>query len=107
MKLRTLILAAAFLPGIALANDTKSDQAATRDANTASQEMNPATATMGKNRAAIQGDVKAEPMTDARLMAKLHKINLIEIDAGKLAEKQGESADVKNYGRKLIADHTM
>lgn len=108
MKLRTLILAAAFLPGIALANDAKSDQAATRDTsnNTAAQQMNPATATTDQN-AAMKGDVKADQkMTDARLMAKLHKVNKMEIDAGKLAEKQGESADVKNYGRKLVADHT-
>ena len=103
MKLRNLILAAAFVPGIALAHDDRNAQAATRDTNTAAQQMNPATA---PGNSAISGDVKAEKFTDARLMAKLHKINKMEIDAGQLAEKQGVSADVKNFGRQLVADHT-
>ena len=46
-------------------------------------------------------------MTDARIASILHKVNKSEIDAGKLAEKNGISQDVKDYGRMLIKDHQM
>ena len=45
-------------------------------------------------------------MTDARIASILHKVNKSEIDAGKLAETQGQSAEVKDFGRMLIKDHT-
>lgn len=46
------------------------------------------------------------PALDApALVATLHRINLMEIDAGKKAERQGASQVVEDYGRKLTDDH--
>jgi putative membrane protein len=45
-------------------------------------------------------------MTDERLITILHDTNKEEIDAGKLAQQQGSSADVKTLGQKLVSDHT-
>jgi putative membrane protein len=47
-----------------------------------------------------------EKMTDARLVAVLHNVNQDEIAAGKLAQQKGQSADIKDYGRQLVEDHT-
>ena len=47
-----------------------------------------------------------EKLTDARLVTLLQQVNKDEIDAGKLAEKNGQSAEIQNFGKKLIADHT-
>jgi putative membrane protein len=37
----------------------------------------------------------------------LHHVNQMEIDAGQLAEKQGMSAEIKDFGHQLIFDHTQ
>lgn len=47
-----------------------------------------------------------EKMTDARLVTLLQKVNKEEIEAGKLAQKRGKSADIRKYGKTLITDHT-
>jgi putative membrane protein len=47
-----------------------------------------------------------EKMSDARLIAVLHHVNQDEIAAGKLAQQKGQSAEIKQYGRQLIDDHT-
>ena len=47
-----------------------------------------------------------EKMTDARLVTLLQKVNKEEIEAGKLAQKRGKSAAIRNFGKTLIADHT-
>jgi putative membrane protein len=47
-----------------------------------------------------------ETMTDARFVAVMHHANQDEIEAGKLAEKNGKSASVKSFGKNLVSDHT-
>lgn len=42
---------------------------------------------------------------DAKVVAHLHAVDQMEIDAGKLAETNG-AAPGKAYGKKLVADHT-
>jgi putative membrane protein len=41
----------------------------------------------------------------AEVLAKLHQSNQKEIAAGKLAQKSGKSAKVKDYGKLLVKDH--
>lgn len=41
----------------------------------------------------------------SELVATLHQVNQMEIAAGRMAEKQGASRDVKDFGRMLVADH--
>ncbi len=47
-----------------------------------------------------------EKMTDARLVTLLQKVNKEEIQAGKLAQKRGKSAAIRDFGKTLITDHT-
>jgi putative membrane protein len=46
------------------------------------------------------------PPTTAAVLTKLHMSNQMEIAAGKLAEKRGQSKDVKSFGKTLVTDHT-
>lgn len=43
---------------------------------------------------------------ETQTLDELHAANLIEIEAGKLAQKHAASNDVKKYGEHLVADHT-
>lgn len=63
------------------------------------------------------GAVKAAPvapqpvpgkLTDSDLttMGHVHAVNLMEIDMGKLAQKNGTTAGVKAFGATLVKDHT-
>ncbi|HUJ61289.1 MAG TPA: DUF4142 domain-containing protein [Kofleriaceae bacterium] len=51
---------------------------------------------------------KPAKLTDAELevLAQIHQVNLMEIDAGRLATRTSPNAAVKEYGTMLIADHT-
>src|SRR5580704_12454122 len=42
---------------------------------------------------------------DAQVVAHLHAVDMVEIDLGKLAQKNGTAA-VKQYGQMLVKDHT-
>ena len=47
----------------------------------------------------------ADPPAPADVLSKLHQSNTHEIAMGKLAQKNGQSADVKKYGKMLVKDH--
>jgi putative membrane protein len=42
----------------------------------------------------------------AEVLNKLHQSNVTEIEMGKLAQKNGQSKDVKAFGKTLVTDHT-
>lgn len=42
---------------------------------------------------------------DNALVMKIHRINQMEIKAGQLAQRNGSSAKVKQYGQQLVRDH--
>lgn len=84
MKL-IVTLALALAPAIAFAKDTQKIDDTTRKIDSKNPD---------------------QLMTDARIASILHKVNKAEIDAGKLAEKDGQSAEVKDFGAMLIKDHT-
>jgi putative membrane protein len=82
MRIKTFVLVAALgLPLTAAADDTK-----------------PKTAD------------KAQPAklntTDLGIVAHVHHVNVMEIDMGKLAQKQGSAAAVKKYAEQLVTDHS-
>src|SRR4051794_38566320 len=52
--------------------------------------------------AALAAD--APPAAD--VLTKLHESNLKEIEMGKIAQKNGQSKEVKSYGKMLVKDHT-
>jgi putative membrane protein len=48
----------------------------------------------------------ADPPPTADVLNKLHDSDQKEIEAGKIAQKQGQSKEVRDYGRMLVKDHT-
>jgi len=48
----------------------------------------------------------ADAPSTADVLGKLHQSNQKEIEAGKMAEKNGQSREVKDYGKMLVKDHT-
>lgn len=45
------------------------------------------------------------PADEARVVAKLHLVNQVEIAAGRLAKQKAQSQGVKSYGARLERDH--
>ncbi|MGH7559408.1 MAG: DUF4142 domain-containing protein [Gemmatimonadales bacterium] len=45
-------------------------------------------------------------LTDANIFAVFDRANLAEVEIGKLAEKQGSTAEVRDIGAMLVRDHT-
>jgi putative membrane protein len=41
----------------------------------------------------------------AKIVAKLHRVNQMEIDAGKMAEDKGSTKAVQDFGAELVRDH--
>jgi putative membrane protein len=51
------------------------------------------------------GTAAASPPATADVLGKLHLSNQKEIEMGKQAEKDGQSKDVKAFGKTLVKDH--
>ena len=48
----------------------------------------------------------ADAPATAEVLGKLHAGNRKEIDMGKMAQKSGQSKEVKDFGKALVKDHT-
>jgi len=48
----------------------------------------------------------AQAPNDAQIAAIVVTANQVDIDAGRLAETKGASAEVKAYGKQMVTDHT-
>ena len=48
----------------------------------------------------------AQGVNDAQIAAIVVTANQVDIDAGKLAESMGSSAEVKKFGKDMVRDHT-
>ncbi len=48
----------------------------------------------------------ADPPATADVLNKLHESDQKEIEAGKIAQKNGQSKEVRDYGKMLVKDHT-
>ena len=57
---------------------------------------------LGGGSAALAADA---PQT-SEVLGKLHRADQNEIEAGKLARKNGQSKQVQDYGKMLVKDHT-
>ena len=55
--------------------------------------------------AAFAGPALAQGPNDAQIAAIVVTANQVDIDAGKLAESKGSSADVKAFGKQMVTDH--
>jgi putative membrane protein len=48
----------------------------------------------------------ADSPSTAEVLGKLHQSDQKEIEAGKMAERDGQSPQTKDYGKMLVKDHT-
>jgi putative membrane protein len=60
----------------------------------------------GAARAADKAGAPGAPSDTAAVLGKLHHANQMEIEMGKLAQKNGSSKQVKDFGKTLVQDHT-
>jgi putative membrane protein len=100
---RLLIFALALAPALALAEEKGTTNTTSKD--TARNDANPMN-TPDTGKRGQSANPADEKMTDARLVSVLHHVNQDEIAAGNLAQQKGQTGDIKNYGKKLVADHT-
>jgi len=49
---------------------------------------------------------QAQNVTDAQIASIVVTANQVDIDAGRLAESQAGSAEVKAFGKQMVTDHT-
>ena len=54
---------------------------------------------------AVPAIAAAQPPNDAQIAAIVVTANQVDIDAGKLAESHGSSAEVKAFGKQMVTDH--
>src|SRR5262249_2888179 len=47
----------------------------------------------------------ADKNEDAAIVAKLHHMNMMEVDVGKMARDKGEAKRVRDFGARLVRDH--
>ena len=55
---------------------------------------------------AVPAAAFAQAPNDAQIAAIVVTANQVDIDAGKLAESHGSSAEVKAFGKQMVTDHT-
>ena len=60
----------------------------------------------GSGRAADPTTASPQTQTTAEVLGSLHEADQKEIQAGEIAQKNGKSKAVKDYGRMLVKDHT-
>ncbi|MCR5875104.1 DUF4142 domain-containing protein [Phenylobacterium sp. J426] len=102
---RAFLISAAALSALTLAACNR-QEAATNEANPGqSQPVNAAQDAVG----AAVGQVSASTMgansTDA-FVGNAAMSDMYEIEAGKMAQEKGQSADVKAFGKQMVTDHT-
>jgi putative membrane protein len=56
--------------------------------------------------ALLSSIAQAQNVTDPQIASIVVTANQVDIDAGKLAESQASSAEVKAFGRQMATDHT-
>jgi len=56
--------------------------------------------------AASASAVFAQAPNDAQIAAIVVAANQVDIDAGKLAESKGSNKEVKDFGKRMVADHS-
>ncbi len=98
MKLKALALVAALCaPVVVFADDYNKDT--TKDTTTKDT-----TKTSDTNKGMTNKEVKLSD-SELNVMAHVHAVNQLEIDAAKLAEKKGSTQPIKSYAKMIVKDH--
>lgn len=103
---RAIMLAAAATAALSLAACQKKDSTANpADAGTSNQAVNAAqdatSAAVGATSAATMGQVSTDAFVTNAAISDMY-----EIQAGQIAQKKGQSAGVKDFGKQMVTDHT-
>jgi Predicted outer membrane protein len=102
---RALLICAAAASALTLAACNR-QEAATNDANPGqSQPVNAAQDAMGAAVGTISASTLGANSTTA-FVENAAMSDMYEIEAGKLAQQKGQHADVKAFGKQMVADHT-
>ena len=97
--IRNPMLAAGFAAALALG--ATAAQAQTNNSNSMSQPSTAASSSMNNNSASAQKATKA----DQRFLTEAIEGDMAEVNMGKLAQQNGQSEDVKQFGQMLQTDH--
>lgn len=74
----------------------------------AAYQRNPAAPrTTGAPSATDKAAAQAAHMTPEQVVAKIHAINLMEIEAGKLALRKSKDSEIIRYSKLLVRDHKL
>ena len=103
---RALAIAAAATAALSLAACQKTDQQpSAADPGTGNDAVNAAqdaaSAAVGATSAATIGQMSTDAFVTSAAISDMY-----EIEAGQIAQKKGQSADVKAFGKMMVADHT-
>jgi putative membrane protein len=102
--MRLVLVAAAAALSVAAcqkkdATPTPADPGTTNSAVNAAQDAT--SAAVGATSAATMGQVSTDAFVSNAVIG-----NMYEIQAGEIAQKKGQSADVKAFGKMMVTDHT-
>ncbi|TAJ74797.1 MAG: DUF4142 domain-containing protein [Phenylobacterium sp.] len=103
---RVIMFAAAAATALSLAACQKKDEAANpADPGTSNEAVNAAqdaaSAAVGATSAATVGQVSTDAFVTNAAISDMY-----EIQAGQIAQKKGQSAGVKDFGKMMVTDHT-
>lgn len=103
---RALIVTAAMAGALSLAACQKTDsQPSAADPGTGNDAVNAAqdatSAAVGATSAATVGQMSTDAFVTNAAISDMY-----EIQAGEIAQKKGQSADVKAFGKMMVSDHT-
>lgn len=103
---RAMMLAAAAATALSLAACQQKDETATAaDPGTSNEAVNAAqdaaSAAVGATAAATVGQVSTDAFVTNAAIGDMY-----EIQAGQIAQKKGQSQDVKDFGKMMVTEHT-
>jgi len=101
---RTIILMAAASTALSLSACQKKDAAATADPGTSNAAVNQAQDVTAGAVGATAANVA--PLTTESFVTNAAISDMYEIQAGQIAQKKGQSAGVRDFGKMMVTDHT-
>lgn len=100
-----MLFAAAAATALSLAACQKTDSQPTADAGTTNEAVNAAQDATGAAVGAVSATTVGQLSTDA-FVTNAAISDMYEIEAGRIAQTKGQSADVKAFGKTMVTEHT-
>lgn len=101
----TMLFAAAAAAALSLAACQKTDSQPTADAGTTNEAVNAAQDATSAAVGAVSSATIGQVSTD-QFVTNVAISDMYEIEAGKIAQSKGQSAEVKALGKQMVTDHT-